>query len=62
MRMEKTLGRRSIQILINRGQDDDDLAQDVAYEDEGNEYEVNFEDSENSFGMDDGDDDNGPVF
>lgn len=43
-------------------QEGDDLNQDVAYEDEGNEYEMNFNNSDNSFGMDDTDDDDGPVF
>lgn len=46
---------------MNRGQDEDDLNQDVVYEDEGNEYEMNFEISEDSFGMDD-DGDDGPVY
>lgn len=43
-------------------QEGDDLNQDVVYEDEENEYEMNFEVSEDSFGMNDDDGDDGPVY
>lgn len=48
--------------MIHRAQEEDDLNQDVAYEDEGNEYEIDFNNSDNSFGMDDSDGEDGPVF
>ena len=46
-----------------RPQEGDDLNKDTIYEDEENEYEINYANSEDSFGMggdDDGDD--GPMF
>lgn len=48
--------------LICSPQEGDDLNQDVVYEDEENEYEMNFEVSEDSFGMNDDDGDDGPVY
>ena len=48
--------------LFRSPQEGDDLNQDVVYEDEENEYEMNFEVSEDSFGMNDDDGDDGPVY
>lgn len=44
-------------------QEGEDLDQDVVFDDEeGIEYEVNYNNSEDSFGADDGGDDDGPMY
>ena len=47
-------------IFTHRNQDGDNLDQDVVFEDDGGEYNYNYEVSDNSFGDDDNDD--GPVY
>ena len=49
-------------LLKSRNKENDDLTDDIAYEDEENEYEMNYNNSEDSFGMDNGDDDEGPTY
>ena len=45
-----------------RQQEGDDLNKDTTYEDEGNEYEIDYNNSEDSFGMGGEDDEDGPMF
>lgn len=49
-------------LLRCSNKENDDLTDDIAYEDEENEYEMNYNNSEDSFGMDNGDDDEGPTY
>lgn len=60
-------GRGTARVVVvcsihRRNKENDDLTDDIAYEDEGNEYEMNFNNSDDSFGMDNGDDDDGPTY
>lgn len=50
-------------VFIPSNPEGDDLDQDVVFDDEeGIEYEVNYNNSEDSFGADDGGDDDGPMY
>lgn len=48
--------------LTCRPQEGDDLNKDTTYEDEENEYEIDYNNSEDSFGMHDDEEEEGPMF
>lgn len=48
--------------LTYRPQEGDDLNKDTTYEDEENEYEIDYNNSEDSFGMHDDEEEEGPMF